>query len=260
MPPTPTHKPSGKIGLFPTCLVDFFRPEIGMATVSLLEGLGFEVELLQDAVCCGQPSYNSGDTQGARQALKLLIANAQPWEHLVVPSGSCAGMLTHHAPALLEDDPTWAEPARALAAKTCELVTLLERHHSHLPTVAFPHKVTYHDSCSGLRELGIQAQPRKLLQRLEGLELVEMDNAEVCCGFGGTFCVKYGAISTQMVTQKVQSAHKTGADVLLAGDLGCLLHMAGRIERLGLNLRCFHIVEALAGMADTALIPSGSTP
>ncbi|HKK22159.1 MAG TPA: (Fe-S)-binding protein, partial [Pseudohaliea sp.] len=187
---------------------------------------------------------------------RQVVAAFEDMDYVVVPSGSCAGMLREHYPRLLADDPAWAPRASHVAARAWELVSFLTdvRGLTGVAGVAFPATVTYHDSCSGLRELGIRDQPRRLLASVDGLEVVEVADAEVCCGFGGTFCVKYPEISGRMVSDKVERARATGAEVLLAGDLGCLMNIAGRARRLGVPLRAFHTAEVLAGMADGAAI------
>jgi L-lactate dehydrogenase complex protein LldE len=245
------HKP--RIGLFVTCLVDLFRPSIGWAAVKLLEDAGCHVEVPVQT-CCGQPAYNSGDRRLAKDLSRPVIEAFAAYDYIVVPSGSCAGMLAKHYPALFADDELAAE-ADAFAAKVYELsdflVTVLK---VSAIDAEFPRRVTFHDACSGLRELGIADQPRKLLGAVRGLDLVEMQDPARCCGFGGTFAVKYGEISAAIVAEKAEAAEKSGAPVLLAGDLGCLMNIAGRLAREGSAIEVRHFAEVLAGMADTPAI------
>ena len=256
MPSTDTGKP--RVGLFVTCLVDLFRPSVGFAAVKLLEQAGCAVFVPRLQTCCGQPAYNSGDRKDAR-ALALQVIDAfEPYDYVVAPSGSCAGMIREHYPALFEDEAETAHRAHGLARRTYELVSFL-RDVRGLETVGaqFAGRVTYHDSCSGLRELSIKEQPRRLLRSVEGLELVELAGAETCCGFGGTFCVKYPEISNRMVEDKAQAVEETGAETLLAGDLGCLLNMAGKLKRRGSPVRVRHVAEVLAGMTGEPAIGDG---
>jgi len=246
--PLPSQKP--RVGLFVTCLVDLLRPSIGFAAVKLLEDAGCSVEV-PSQTCCGQPAFNSGDRATARAIAGQVIEAFSSFDYVVAPSGSCAGMLRVHVPELFAEDPNLVGPARALADKTYELVSfLVDVMKVERVKARFPGSVTYHDSCSGLRELGIRAQPRKLLASVEGLELEELADADICCGFGGTFAVKYGDISNAIVTEKVKKVKQAGAPTLLAGDLGCLMNMAGKLSRRGSRVRCFHTIEVLAGMAD----------
>jgi L-lactate dehydrogenase complex protein LldE len=246
---------SPRIGLFVTCLVDLFRPSIGFASLKLLEDAGCTVEVPEVQTCCGQPAYNSGDRRDAQAVAKGVIAAFEPYDYLVAPSGSCAGMIKKHYPELFADDPEWGARARALAEKSFELVSFLTDVLG-VASVKAAHRgsVTYHDSCSGLRELGIQAQPRRLLKTVAGLSLRELPEADVCCGFGGTFCVKYPDISNAIVQKKTERIAETGAETLLAGDLGCLLNMAGKLKREGRATKSRHVAEVLAGMTDEPAI------
>lgn len=249
----------GRVGLFVTCLVDLFRPGVGLAAARLVERAGFRVEVPPAQTCCGQPAYNSGDLRTARAVAEAAVEAFEGFDHVVVPSGSCAGMLKVHFPRLLADDPAWADRAAALAAKTHELLAFLVDVAGVKDLGAsFPHRVTYHDSCSSLREAGVREQPRRLLAEVDGLELRELEDAETCCGFGGTFCVKYPDISAKMASEKTARVRATGADTLLAGDLGCLLNLAGRLHREGGGVACRHVAEVLAGLADRP--PIGGAP
>lgn len=242
-----------KVGLFVTCLVDLFRPSVGFAAVRLLEAAGCRVEVPTVQTCCGQPAYNSGDRPDAVAIARNVIGAFETFDHVVVPSGSCAGMIKEHYPRLLADDADWAPRANHVARRCHELVSFLVDVRGWRPTrTRYDGRVTYHDSCSGLRELGIKAQPRYLLGDIDGVVLTEMADTEVCCGFGGTFCIKYPDISNRMVGDKVRAITTTGADTLLAGDLGCLLNLAGRLKRDGSPIRVRHVAEVLAGTCDDA--------
>jgi L-lactate dehydrogenase complex protein LldE len=247
-----------RVGLFVTCLVDLFRPSVGFAAVKLLEQAGCEVVVPQAQTCCGQPAYNSGDRADTRAIAAQVIRVFEDYDYVVAPSGSCAAMIREHYPLLLADNEIMAERATALAARTHELVSFLTDVRGMTGVEAqFDSTVTYHDSCSGLRELGIRDQPRKLLASVEGLRLTELPDADVCCGFGGTFCVKYPDISNTMVTDKTGRIAETGADTLLAGDLGCLMNMAGKLKRDGSAVRARHVAEVLAGLTGDPAIGEG---
>jgi len=240
-----------RVGLFVTCLVDSIRPRLGFAALHLLEAAGCAVEIPRAQTCCGQPAFNSGDRDGTAAIARRVIAAFEGFDHVVVPSGSCGAMIRAHYPEALEGDATWAPRAAALAAKTHELLSfLVDVRHWRPDGVALAASATYHDSCSGLRELGVLAQPRALLGAVAGLELRPLAGNDVCCGFGGTFCVKYPAISNAIVTEKAAAVEATGAALLLGGDLGCLLNMAGAMHRRGTQVRAFHAAEILAGMGD----------
>ncbi len=241
--------PKPRVALFVTCLVDLHRPSVGFAALRLLERAGCQVEVPMSQTCCGQPAYNSGDRASARDIARHVVDAFLGYDHVVAPSGSCAGMIAHHYPGLFADDPEYRGRAEALAAKTHELVSFLTDVMG-VKTVDAMHagSVTYHDSCSGLREMGVRAQPRALLATVRGLTLTELADADVCCGFGGTFCVKYPDISVRMVTDKARRVQESGAGLLLAGDMGCLLNMAGRLKREGAPIQVRHVAEVLAGM------------
>ncbi len=240
-----------RVALFVTCLVDLHRPTVGFAAIRLLEQAGCQVEVPRAQTCCGQPAYNSGDRTTARDLGRGIVETFGGYDYVVVPSGSCGGMLKHHLPHLFDDDPNLRVRADALAAKTFELVSFLTDVLGVTQPIA-PARgetVTYHDSCSGLRELGIKIQPRRLLEAA-GATVIEMTDPEVCCGFGGTFCVKYPEISTRMASDKAADIVATGATTVLAGDLGCLLNIAGRLRREGHAMHVRHVAEVLAGMTD----------
>ncbi|WP_119460529.1 (Fe-S)-binding protein [Rhodospirillaceae bacterium SYSU D60014] len=239
-----------RVALFVTCLVDLFRPTVGFAAVKLLEQAGCRVEVPAAQTCCGQPAYNSGDRADARAIALQVIEAFEAFDYVVAPSGSCAGMIRAHYPALFAEDATMLPRARALADRTYELIAFLtDVRGMDRVTARYDGAVTYHDACSGLRELGIKEQPRRLLDSVAGLRRVELPGAEICCGFGGTFCVKYPDISNKMVGEKTADIVRTGADTLLAGDLGCLMNVAGKLQREGHPVRVRHVAEVLAGMA-----------
>jgi L-lactate dehydrogenase complex protein LldE len=241
-----------RIGLFVTCLVDLIRPSIGFAAVKLLEQAGCTVEVPASQTCCGQPAFNSGDRADTSAIARNVIDAFEGYDYVVAPSGSCAGMIREHYPALFADTPELYARAQHLAKRTYELVSFLVDIRGMTQVAArYDGTVTYHDSCAGLRELGVKAQPRQLLQSVEGLRLAELPGAEICCGFGGTFCIKYPEISTRMVDDKSADIMATGADTLLAGDLGCLMNMAGRLSRRGNGIKVRHVAEVLADMTDT---------
>jgi L-lactate dehydrogenase complex protein LldE len=242
-----------RVGLFATCLVDLFRPRVGFAAAKLLEDAGCIVEV-PPQTCCGQPAFNSGDRATARELAAQAIDAFEIYDYVVLPSGSCAGQVIVHYPELFEGDAAWEPRAKRLAAKTFELIAFLSDVLNVTPSARFEGAVTYHDSCSGLRELGIKAQPRKLLANVEGLSLAEMKDPDVCCGFGGTFCVKYPDVSNKILEKKTANIAASGAGTLLAGDLGCLMNMAGKLSREGKNIRVRHVAEVLAGMSDEPAI------
>ncbi|MBT5459182.1 MAG: (Fe-S)-binding protein, partial [Rhodospirillaceae bacterium] len=232
------------VGLLATCLVDSWRPSVGFAAVKLLEEAGCRVSVPAAQTCCGQPAYNGGDRSDAQALARRVIEQFEDFDYVVVPSGSCAGMVSCHYPKLFEDDPAMARRAQALARKTWELVSFLTDICGIKKTSsAFQGTVTYHDGCAGLRELGIRDQPRALLSSLPGVTLMEHGAADVCCGFGGTFCVKYPDISLAMTDAKIDSVRKSGARTVVAGDLGCLLAMAGRLSRRELDIEARHVAE-----------------
>ncbi|MEN3974241.1 (Fe-S)-binding protein [Emcibacter sp. SYSU 3D8] len=236
--------------LFVTCLADLMRPEVGFASASLIEAAGFDVVVPRGQSCCGQPNYNSGDRRAARSMARRTIELLEPYEYVVVPSGSCAAMIKVHYPLLFDEADALFGKAQALAGKTEELTVFLERHGYTPDAAPAAVRVAYHDSCSGLRELGIRHQPRALLKRSPSLELLELAEPEVCCGFGGTFCVKYPDISGRMAENKTADIAATGAGIVAMGDVGCLLNIEGKLRREGRDIRACHVAELLAGMLE----------
>ncbi len=238
-----------RVGLFVTCLVDAVRPEIGFAALKLLERAGCTVEVPLTQTCCGQPGYNSGDAAAGRALAEKLIHEFAHFDYVVVPSGSCGGQIKVHFLKLFKDDPDLKARAEDLAARTYELtdflVTVLkiERLDSD-----FSARITYHDSCCGLRELGVSAQPRRLLALVPGAQLTEMAGCERCCGFGGTFSIKYGDVSAAIVDEKCRNIRASGAEAVVLGDLGCMLNIEGRLRRTGdESTRVLHVAQVLAG-------------
>jgi L-lactate dehydrogenase complex protein LldE len=243
-----------RVGLFVTCLADLFRPEIGFAAAKLIEEAGCAVEVPVQT-CCGQPAYNAGDPQDAAALARNVIAAFEGFDYVVVPSGSCAGLIRVHYPQLLKGDPEWADRADAVAAKTHELMSFLVTVRGMKRVAAQCRGVAcYHDSCSSLREMGVKAEPRALLSSVEGLQLRDFAESETCCGFGGVFSMKYPEISARMADDKIADARRTGAGTILGADLGCLLHLAGRIARRGERIAVRHAAEVLADMADVPAI------
>jgi L-lactate dehydrogenase complex protein LldE len=238
-----------RVGLFVTCLVDLMRPSIGFAALRLLEAAGCEVVVPAGQTCCGQPGYNSGDSAAARALALKLLGEFKDCDYIVVPSGSCAGMIRVHYPALFANDPVELELIKKLSGCTYELTDFLVNvvNIKNIPG-RYSGTLTYHDSCAGLRELGVQAQPRALLAKMPGVTITEMNESTTCCGFGGTFSVKFGDISTRMADKKCAHITQTGAAAVVAGDLGCLLNIEGRLRRKGdMQTRVLHIAEVLAG-------------
>jgi len=247
-----------KVGLFVTCLVDLMRPRIGFAALELLQAAGCEVIVPEAQTCCGQPGYNSGERASAIALARKVVREFSGCEYVVVPSGSCAGMMRTHYPDLLRDAPEAERAAlRALSERTYELTDFLvniahyttnsANQSAHTSKISIK-SITYHDSCSGLRELGIKQQPRTLLAQVEGAELREMNECEQCCGFGGTFAIKFGDISAHIAERKCEMIAASGADAVVLGDLGCMLNIEGRLRRRGdAKTQVLHVAEVLAG-------------
>ena len=258
-----------RVGLFVTCLVDLVRPGVGLAAVRLLEDAGCEVIVPRGQTCCGQPAYNAGARKDvaalARQTVQA-FSDADV-EYVVVPSGSCAAIMRRHYPELLADDPDLAASAKKFSGKVYELTAFLADvlDVAHLPERTpgkTPRRIAYHDACAGLRELGIREAPRRLLEKIPDLDVATIAEDEVCCGFGGAFCTKFPEISERLATDKCRAAEKDGATELTGGDLGCLLHLAGRLQGQGSSLRVRHVAEILAGLDDGPAIgePSPGKP
>lgn len=241
-----------RVGLFVTCLIDLVRPRIGFAALRLLELAGCEVVVPARQTCCGQPGYNSGDRDSALALARKVLAEFERCDYVVAPSGSCAGMIRTHYPDLFAGEPAELERVKRLCERTCELTDFLVNV-AKLERVPgrFDGEVTYHDSCSGLRELGVRNQPRLLLAKVPGLKLKEMEEAEICCGFGGAFAIKFGDISTHIVDRKCDNIAAAAPDAVVLGDLGCMLNIEGRLRRRGdRKTKVLHIAEVLAGMTE----------
>jgi L-lactate dehydrogenase complex protein LldE len=246
----PTPKSQPRVGLFVTCLVDIIRPSVGFAAVKLLEDAGCKV-VVPSQTCCGQPAYNSGDRVTAKRLARQVIDAFEDCDYVVAPSGSCGGMLAKHYPDLFAGEPDLAQRAERFAEKSHELISfLVDVLGVDKVAARYEGTVAYHDSCAGLRELGVKTQPRRLLAGVEGLTLVELSGAETCCGFGGLFATKYSELSNAILSRKADDIRGAKADTVLAGDLGCLMNMAGKLSREGSPIKARHVAEILAGMAD----------
>ena len=238
-----------RVGFFVTCLVDLMRPSIGFAAIRLLEAGGADVFVPPTQTCCGQPAYNSGDRADAAALARKVVGEFEGCDYLVAPSGSCSGMIRTHYHDLFADDPAMLARVQALAGRTYELTDFLVNVMKLADVPGrFDGTVTYHDSCAGLREMGVKAQPRALLAKVRGLSVKEMAEPETCCGFGGTFSIKFGEISARLADNKCADVQASGADALVLGDLGCMLNIEGRLRRRGdTTTRVLHVAEVLAG-------------
>jgi L-lactate dehydrogenase complex protein LldE len=235
------------VTLFIQCLIDGIYPEVAEAVVTVLRRLGVTLDYPVDQTCCGQPAFNSGFWNEARVAAKRFIEIFEGAETIVCPSGSCVTMVRHHYPELFRDEPRWQARAEAVAGKTFEFTEyLVDVLGVDDLGAQFSGKVTYHDSCHLLRHLRIARQPRQLLSKVRGLEMVEMKDSDYCCGFGGAFSVKYPEISTALVDDKVQHILDSGADTVTGCDMGCLMNIQGRLHRKALPIKAIHIAQILA--------------
>lgn len=236
-----------KVSIFVTCLVEHLYPKVGMATVRILERLGLEVDFKPDQTCCGQPAYNSGYPEEAARVGRNLLAVFSGSDYIVTPSGSCAAMIKVFLPKLLVSSPEEAEASKRMAERTYELTDFLSTVLGTNSTGAsFPHIVTYHDSCHLLRELGIREQPRRLIGGVADIDFREMEDPELCCGFGGLFSVKFDELSAVMGSQKLRAIEETGAEYVVATDVSCLMHLDGLIRREKTPLETLHVAELLA--------------
>lgn len=240
-----------RVGFFVTCLVDLMRPSIGFAALKLLEAGGADVYVPPGQTCCGQPAYNSGDRADTQALARKVVAEFEGCDYLVAPSGSCSGMIRTHYPDLFKDDAAMRARVEALAARTYELTDFLV---NVLKLTSVPGRfagtVTYHDCCAGLREMKVKGQPRELVAQVAGATLKEMPESETCCGFGGTFSIKFGDISARLADNKCQHIESAGADAVVLGDLGCMLNIEGRLRRRGdTTTKVLHVAELLAGEA-----------
>ena len=236
-----------RVSLFVTCVVDQLFPKVGIAVADVLERAGCAVEFPEGQTCCGQPAFNSGYRDEARQVASHFLEVFRDVEYIVSPSGSCTSMVSHHYAELFHDDPARMAEVRRIAERTYEFSTFLTEVLGVDDVGAtFPHTVTYHDSCHALRELKIKEAPRKLLARVRGITVKEMDTAEECCGFGGTFSVKFASVSGAMARTKIDSILRTGADTVVSLDSSCLMQIGGVLSRAGSGIRTMHLAEVLA--------------
>jgi len=238
---------STRVSLFVTCIVDQVFPQVGIAITQVLERLGYQVDFPKAQTCCGQPAFNSGYTEEARKIARHFLDVFRDSETIIVPSGSCTSMISHHFADTFENDPKLLAEARALEPRVFEFSRfLLDVAGVEDVGARFDGVVTYHDSCHALRELRIKAGPRKLLSKVRGLTLAEMTTAEECCGFGGTFSIKFPEVSGAMARTKIDSIQQTGASTIVSIDSSCLMQLQGVIDRAGLPIRTLHLAEVLA--------------
>jgi L-lactate dehydrogenase complex protein LldE len=236
-----------RVSLFVTCIVDQLFPQVGIAMADVLERLNYSIDFPESQTCCGQPAFNSGYPEEARTVARHFLGVFRDSEYIVVPSGSCASMISHHFEDIFQDDPKRLEESHRLSPRVFEFSRfLLEVAHVEDVGARFDGIVTYHDSCHALRELHVKQGPRRLLSKVQGLTLREMDAAEECCGFGGTFSVKFAQVSGAMARTKIDSIRKTDATTVVSIDSSCLMQLQGAIERAGLPIRTLHLAEVLA--------------
>lgn len=236
-----------RVSLFVTCMVDQLFPKIGMAMADVLERLGYEVDFPENQTCCGQPAFNSGYREEARTVARHFLKTFEASECIVVPSGSCTSMVTHHFAELFHKEPETLEQVHSLERRVWEFSTFLTEVAGVEDVGArFQDVVTFHDGCHALRELGIRSSPRRLLANVRGLELREMQPAEECCGFGGTFSVKFAELSGAMARTKIEAIMKTGARTVVSLDPSCLMQIQGVLSRAGSEIRTMHLAEILA--------------
>lgn len=235
------------MALFVTCLVDQFFPQVGESVVEVLRRLGADVSFNPAQTCCGQPAFNTGFRHEAREVAAQVLDLFDDADYVVAPSGSCTSMMRVFYPELFAGDTTALAKVEKLRTRLFEFSEFLVKVMKTEDVGAkFPHRVAYHDSCHLLRELGVEAEPRALLRTVRDIELVELNDHQLCCGFGGTFSVKFPEVSVAMGDDKVQAAIAAGAEYLVANDSGCLMHLAGLIHRKGLPLKTLHLAEVLA--------------
>lgn len=239
-----------KVSLFITCLSDAIYPRVGEAMIKLLGQYGIRLDFPAVQTCCGQPAFNSGYWDAARESAKTILKAFEDSDFVISPSGSCTGMI-HHYPKLFENDPILLEQARRLRAKSYEFTQFLVNVLGVTDVGArFPHKVTYHPSCHGSRLLGVKEEPMTLMNNVKGLEFVPLSFAEDCCGFGGTFAVKMADISAAMVAEKADHVVETEAEVLVGLDMACLMNIGGNLRYRNEPVRVMHLAELLAEGAD----------
>lgn len=238
---------SSRVSLFVTCIVDQVFPQVGVAMTEVLERLGYEVDFPEAQTCCGQPAFNTGYVEEARKIAQHFLHVFRDSEYIIVPSGSCTSMIAHHFADVFQHDPKLLSEVHALEPRVWEFSRfLLDVAGVEDVGARFDGLVTYHDSCHALRELRIKSGPRRLLSKVRGLTLSEMSAAEECCGFGGTFSVKFPDVSGAMARTKIESIQKTGASTIVSVDSSCLMQLQGVIDRAGLPIRTMHLAEVLA--------------
>ncbi|HEY3581127.1 MAG TPA: (Fe-S)-binding protein, partial [Pyrinomonadaceae bacterium] len=236
-----------KVSLFVTCLVDQMWSSIATSCVEVLRRAGCKVEFDERQTCCGQPAFNTGYRDEARQVAKRFIEvfEQSKADAIVSPSGSCTAMVHHYA-ELFADEPEWLARARAVAARTHEFSSFLVRVLKVEDVGAsWKGRLTWHDACHGLRDLNLKSEPRRLIRNVRGAEFVEVENAEACCGFGGTFSVKYPEISVAILDQKIEAIERAGVDAVVSGDASCLMQIGGRLSRKQSSVRVMHLAELL---------------
>jgi L-lactate dehydrogenase complex protein LldE len=249
-----------RIGLFVTCLTDTLFPETGKAVVTVLERLGHQVEFPAGQACCGQMHFNTGYRREAAAMVPGFARAFRDYEAIVTPSASCAAMIREYYPVLAQSDQALADDVAALAPRVHDLASLLvdvlgvDDVGAH-----FPHRVTYHPTCHSLRMMHVGDAPCRLLRQVRGIDLVDLPDAEVCCGFGGTFAVKNPDVSAAMCADKVAAVRQTRAEVLCAGDNSCLMHIGGALSRTRTGVRVMHLAEILAAASDGTAAPHGAT-
>jgi len=236
-----------RTSLFIPCLVDQFHPNVGENVVRILKKMGVSVDYTDEQICCGQPFFKSGFWKKTLPLAKNTIRAFKGAEAVVAPSGSCVNTIRNHYIELFRDDPIWLEQAQELSRKTYELSEFLI-HVIQVEDVgaAYKGKVTYHDSCQVLRGLGVSSEPRQLLRKVRGLELTEMEDSDVCCGFGGLFSMKFPHIARAMVAEKVKNILATGAEAVVGCEMSCLMHIGGYLGHQGLQVKAVHLADILA--------------
>ena len=235
------------VQLFIPCFVDQLYPETAFNMIKVLEKAGCKVSYNEDQTCCGQPAFNAGFREEAKTVCKKFISDFSGREFIVAPSASCVGFVRNYFQSLLSDAANINE-IRAMQSRIFEfsdfLVNVIKKVDFN---ASFPYRATYHDSCAALRECKIKKEPRTLLAKVKGLELIEMNDVETCCGFGGTFAVKFDSISAAMADQKVNNAIATGAEYIISTDHSCLMHIKGYAEKQGLPVKTIHLADVLSG-------------
>ena len=237
------------IDLFIPCFIDQMFPETAWNIVKILEKTGVEINYNPKQTCCGQPAFNSGDTKHAKKLAQKFLRDLPGNHPIIIPSASCAGYIKNHFNSLFKDDKEYLSESERVSNNVFELTDFLVNQINYTDfNTEFNHKITYHDGCSALREYGIKEEPRILLSKVKGLELIEMEDTDTCCGFGGTFMVKFVPISTAMVEQKVQNALNTGAQYIVSTEASCLININSYIKKQNLPIKTIHIADVLASV------------